>query len=122
MKTNYIVKLFVVAFLFMAGVAFAAAADKKPVGVSAKEYAVTTTVKDKKVIVTAVGKAGYHCNTLYPWKITVGEKVYTKKDASKFAEDGVVFKFDPAGVHKGTLKLSICNDAQCLMETAELTW
>lgn len=108
-------------FVFSIG-AHAAAADKKPVGASAKEYTVNAAVKDGKVVITAKGLAGYHCNTLYPWKVTVTDKTYTKKDAAKFAEDGVVFKIDPVKDQKATLKFSVCNDAQCIMETAALSW
>ena len=115
-------KLFIL-FSFVISVgAHASAADKKPASTSAKEYKVETTVKDGKVIISAKGQGGYHCNTLYPWKVKVTDKTYTKKDAAKFAEDGVVFKIAPVKDQKAELKFSVCNDQQCLMETASLSW
>ncbi len=102
--------------------AFAVAADKKPVGVTAAEYTVSVEVKGTDVIVTAKGAGGYHCNTQYPWKLTAADKIYTKKEAEKFGEESVVFKIASPGDKKASLKLSVCNNAQCIMETAELTW
>jgi hypothetical protein len=122
MKSNQSQAMLLSLALLFSGAAFAAAADKKPVGVSAAEYRVTVEVKDAKVIITAMGAGGYHCNTQYPWKLTAGDKLYTKKEADKFQEDGVVFKMDSTNDKKASLKLSVCNNAQCIMETAELTW
>ncbi len=119
---NKILNALVLLSFLVAFGAYAAAADKKPMGTTAKEYAVTTAVKNGKVVITAKGQGGYHCNTLYPWKLTVSDKTYTKKDAAKFAEDGVVFKIAPVKDQKATLKFSVCNDKQCIMETASLSW
>lgn len=122
MKPSSISKIFISAFFAFAVSAHAATADKKSVGASAAEYNVTVEVQGGKVVITAKGASGYHCNTMYPWKLTAGDKIYSKKDAAKFAEDAVVFKIAPVKEQKAVLKFSVCNDAQCIMETASLSW
>ena len=88
---------------------------------------VTATIK-------ITGKTGYHCNMLYPWKLTVtpGDGVtmpktkFKKADAAKFAESGVVFRvpYHASGAATVTakLKLSLCDEKQCKMETVDLSW
>ena len=90
--------------------------------------------KNPGAIIKATGKGGFHCNTLYPWKLTVkpgpvtGPKptILKKKDAQKFAKDAVIFKVShkPNTAKKATadLKFSMCNDKQCVMETVPLSW
>ncbi|MCP4680090.1 MAG: hypothetical protein GY854_32275 [Deltaproteobacteria bacterium] len=81
--------------------------------------------------ITATGKSGYHCNKLYPWKLTFvpgdGKKqILKKKDAKKFAEEAVIFTipYTPAAGKKTSvkLKLSMCDDKQCKMETVSFSW
>jgi hypothetical protein len=86
-------------------------------------------------IITTVGKNGYHCNMLYPWKLTVGQgdgisvskPVMKKPDAEKFTESAVVFRVpytatDAVKTMSASLKLSLCDDKQCQMETVALSW
>ena len=85
--------------------------------------------------ITTVGKTGYHCNMLYPWKltvqqgdgITVDKPILKKQDAAQFTEAGVVFKVpytaaDSVKTMAAALKLSLCDDKQCQMETVPLSW
>ena len=85
--------------------------------------------------ITTTGKSGYHCNMLYPWKLTIepsdgvtAEKAKLKKeDAAQFKEAGVIFKVaytaaEGAKPVNASLKLSLCDDKQCQMETVPLTW
>ena len=92
----------------------------------------TSKTGDKTLAtITATGKSGYHCNKLYPWKLTVipGDgttRVYKKKDAKKFAEEAVIFTI-PYNLVAGKktsakLKLSMCDDKQCKMETVSFSW
>ncbi|MCP4606954.1 MAG: hypothetical protein GY847_41660 [Proteobacteria bacterium] len=97
---------------------------------------VETAVKQGKTIatITATGKSGYHCNKLYPWKlaitpgpeIEIKKTVYKKKDAKKFAEDAVIFKISylkkADSKMRAKLKLSMCDEKQCKMETVTLSW
>jgi len=84
--------------------------------------------------ITTVGKSGYHCNMLYPWKLVVDQSeglsvakpVQKKEDAVQFTEKAVVFRFlftASAAVKtlSASLKLSLCDDKQCQMETVILT-
>lgn len=93
----------------------------------------TTSVKGRSVTTVSVkGKGGFHCNTLYPWKltltpdpgITLKQTVLKKKDAAKFSEGIVEFevKYTPkAGkAISGKLKFSVCNAKQCKMEVVSL--
>jgi hypothetical protein len=59
MKSNHPATMLVSLALLFSNAAFAAAADKKPIGVSAAEYFVTVEVKDAKVIITTKGAGGY---------------------------------------------------------------
>ncbi len=84
--------------------------------------------------ITAKGRSGYKCNMQYPWKLTlkpspgikVEKKIYKKKDAKKFAKEAVVFEIaytqESADKISAKLKLSMCDDKQCKMETVPLTW
>jgi hypothetical protein len=85
--------------------------------------------------ITTTGKSGYHCNMLYPWKLTiepgdgltVANPKMKKEDAAQFTEEGVVFKVpytatESATTVKAALKLSLCDDKQCQMETVALSW
>jgi len=85
--------------------------------------------------ITTTGKNGYHCNMLYPWKLTVEPAVGTtvakpklkKEDAAQFTEAGVIFKVPYTAARSATvvsaaLKLSLCDDKQCQMETVALSW
>lgn len=76
--------------------------------------------------ITVVGRGVYHCNTQYPWKLTVTEKgvekIYKKADAKEFSEKGVSFVVPYADAVKAALKLSMCSAEQCKMETVPLTW
>jgi len=88
----------------------------------------------QKATITVTGKAGYHCNKLYPWKltvapppgVTVAKPVLGKADARVMEEAKVVFVVPFSGktgtVVPASLKLSLCDDKQCQMETVELTW
>ena len=109
---------------------------KKPADKSAFYDVKVTSTKGQDgtvATITVKGKGGFHCNTLYPWKLTleaepgvvVGKTVLKKKDAAKFSEKEVVFqvKYTPkTGQSIGAkLKLSVCDDKQCKMETVSLT-
>jgi hypothetical protein len=85
--------------------------------------------------ITTTGKNGYHCNMLYPWKLTVepgngltiDKPKLKKEDAAQFTEAGVIFKVpytaaESATVVNAALKLSLCDDKQCQMETVALSW
>lgn len=93
-------------------------------GVDASEYKVTIEKKGDTTKIVTEGKSGYHCNTLYPWKLTIGEKqkerVYKKRDASEFSEKRVTFSIPKKEGTTGILKLSVCNDKQCIMKTETL--
>ncbi len=90
--------------------------------------------KEPVATIEVNGKAGFHCNTLYPWKLTVKPgpgagvepQILKKKDAKKFAKDAVIFKVsykkDPNKKTSADLKFSMCNDKQCVMETIPLSW
>jgi hypothetical protein len=118
----------------------AAAAFATPVVTSGSFYEVrveTARAADGSMTatITTVGKTGYHCNMLYPWKltlnpgdgITLSKPVLKKQDAAQFAETGVVFRVpytaaDTAKTVTASLKLSLCDDKQCQMETVALSW
>ena len=90
--------------------------------------------------ITVTGIKGYHCNMLYPWKLTLeptegisadhmkfkaGPK--EKKDATHYGEDSIVFTVPykasaTAKTVNATLKLSLCDDKQCQMEAVNLSW
>ena len=85
--------------------------------------------------ITTTGKNGYHCNMLYPWKLTVApgdgitvpKPMMKKDDAKQFKETAVIFEVpytaeDSATTLTAALKLSLCDDKQCQMETVALSW
>jgi hypothetical protein len=98
---------------------------------------VTAPVSDGSMLaaITTTGKNGYHCNMLYPWKLTVDQgtgitvpkPILKKDDAAQFKEPAVIFKVpytatDSATKVTAALKLSLCDDKQCQMETVKLEW
>ncbi len=92
-----------------------------------KEVAIKVEKTKETVKITATGKSGFHCNTLYPWKLTVEsgnnqQKVYKKEDAKSFTQRKVVFEIPYSKGESGKLKLSVCNDVQCIMHEEKLTW
>jgi hypothetical protein len=85
--------------------------------------------------ITTTGKNGYHCNMLYPWKLTVDQSAgitvpnpkLKKEDATQFTEAAVILKVpytatDAATNVTASLKLSLCDDKQCQMENVPLSW
>ena len=103
------------------------APGEKTKGIDNAEYKVQVEVKNGGVRISTIGKSGYHCNTLYPWKLTVlgkdkKETVFKKTDAKLFSEENVVFEVPSkkAAPLEATLKLSVCNDQQCIMKTEKL--
>lgn len=97
----------------------AVGAGERSSKIEAKEYEIAVKKNSGKFDVTTVGRSGYHCNTMYPWKITTRtnngkEKIYKKKDAKVFGEKSVSFLVDGT---EATLKFSVCNDQQCVMKT-----
>lgn len=120
MKKIKIIGGFVVA-IGMIGVV-AVGAGEKPKKIQAKEYEIAVKKNKDKFDVTTVGRSGFHCNTMYPWKITTRsrngkETIYKKKDAKVFGETSVSFLVDGT---EATLKLSVCNDQQCVMKTEKI--
>jgi len=132
-KPRYLAAL-VLAALFVAGTMATAAITK-----SGSFYTVkveTSGSADARLAkITTVGKNGYHCNKLYPWKLTVtpgtgvtaAKTSFKKGDAKQFSEAAVVFEvpYQAAADAKkvaAKLKLSLCDDKQCQMETVELSW
>jgi hypothetical protein len=92
---------------------------------------IKTQKKTKQAFATIkiTGRAGYHCNTLYPWKLIIKEggketRTMTKQEASHFTKDNVTFvvPYLKADGNEATLKLSMCNDKQCIMENASISW
>lgn len=86
-------------------------------------------------VITTTGKGGYHCNKLYPWKLTVtpgagvtmAKTTFKRADAKRFSEAAVVFEVPyqtttDAKTVSAALKLSLCDDKQCQMETVKLEW
>jgi hypothetical protein len=114
--------------LFLMVTAFdVGAGDKKTAVSSPKELDVTVTKKANIVSITAKGKSGYHCNTLYPWKLTVDgpaaqKKTYKKTDAKTFSKEKVVFEVPFIKGQQAKMKMSVCNETQCIMHTEELSW
>lgn len=85
--------------------------------------------------ITVRGKGAYHCNMLYPWKLTVSggdgitlaKPVFKKEDATQFTEAAVVFRVPYRAAESvksmsAALKLSLCDEKQCQMETVKLVW
>ena len=97
---------------------------------------VTTQTQEKRTLatITVTGKSGYHCNTLYAWKlrlepepgIALQKKVLRKRDAKKFSKEAVIFEVPynrgPNQKISATLKFSVCNEKQCLIEKIPLSW
>jgi hypothetical protein len=128
------------AILAAALVLFAAAAAYAATVKTGSFYEVrieTTRASDggMTAAITTVGKNGYHCNMLYPWKLTVNggdgitlaKPVQKKQDAAQFTEAAVVFRVPYAAAEavqsmSASLKLSLCDDKQCQMETVALSW
>ena len=113
-------------FLMTVGALSAAAGETKEVA-SRNELEVKVDKTAATITITATGKSGYHCNTLYPWKLTVtgpGQEkvVYRKKDAKAFSKDAVIFQVPYKKGQKAEMKMSVCNDAQCIMHTEEFSW
>ena len=90
---------------------------------------------NRTAVITVTGTKGYHCNKLYPWKltlkpaegITVKKTTFKKGDATKFAQKAVIFTVpysasDGAKTVTAKLKLSLCDDKQCQMESVNLSW
>ena len=107
------------------------AGEKQNTKESARQRPKALEVKVEKakgvVRIVAVGKAGFHCNTLYPWKLTVegganGAKIYKKKDAKKFSKERVVFEVPYVKGQRAKMKMSVCNDKQCIMHEEKLAW
>ncbi|MDJ0761975.1 MAG: hypothetical protein QNJ97_03210 [Myxococcota bacterium] len=85
----------------------------------------TKVVKDKKTAtITATGKNGYHCNMLYPWKVSIKsgtdlpeKKVLRKGDAKTFTEKKVVFELTTGTGEVGIeMKMSFCDNKGCKAE------
>lgn len=92
-----------------------------------KEFVVKVEKSNEVVRITVTGKLGYQCNTLYPWKLTVeglvdGEKVYKKSDAKQFSKEAVVFEVPYIKGQMARMKISMCNDTQCIMHEEKLSW
>jgi hypothetical protein len=97
---------------------------------------VSTAKKNDKMVATiaVTGKNDYHCNMLYPWKLTVKPKpgvtfekqTYKKEDAKTFSEKVVVFEViytaELGKKASANLKMSLCNAKQCDMAKVDLTW
>jgi E3 ubiquitin-protein ligase DOA10 len=97
---------------------------------------ITTTVQKKNTLATIKisGKSGYHCNTLYRWKLylkTIPRVVSKKKtlenrDAKQFTKEAVIFEVPymngPKEKISAKLKFSVCSEKQCLIEKIDLSW
>lgn len=124
------------AMLVLAAATAAVAATVNKAGSFYDVKVVTSGAGDARVAtITTTGKNGYHCNMLYPWKltvepsdgVTVAKPKLKKEDAAQFKEEGVVFKVSYTATTgakpvSASLKLSLCDDKQCQMETVALTW
>ena len=86
------------------------------------------------VLITVIGKQGYHINIDYPWMLTlhaadglVVEKYhYLGPDAETLAEEKAVFRI-PYRVKrdltvKANLKLAVCRDVRCIFDDVVLAW
>ena len=118
-------------FIILSGMIASIAADenseKLSSGQQSKEFVVKVDVVKNLVRISTRGKSGYHCNTLYPWKLTVEDtsttkKIYRKKDARKFTKQEVVFEVPHIKGQQAAMKISVCNDVQCIMHEAKLSW
>jgi hypothetical protein len=134
-KPRYIAVL-VLTSVFVAG-SVATAAITKSGSFYTVKIVTSGSGDSRKATITTVGKNGYHCNKLYPWKLTVkpGSGVTMAKtefkskkgDAKPFSEAQVVFTVPytataDAKQITAKLKLSLCDDKQCQMETVALSW
>ena len=127
--------------LTFAGASVASAAPIVKKGAFYKvEISVSGKGDSKVAKIKVTGVKGYHCNLLYPWKLTfeapegvtfekakykAGPKI--KKDATAYGEDAIVFTVPykasaGAGTINAKLKLSLCDDKQCQMETVSISW
>lgn len=102
-----------------------AQAAQKRIEKKGEFYELVISSEKGRTEIRVQGKNGYHCNTSYPWKLTVGEgdaeQVLKKKQAKKFSEKEVVFVFE-SKKRAAKLKMSMCNDKQCKMEKLPLSW
>ena len=86
------------------------------------------------VLITVIGKQGYHINIDYPWKLTVQpaeglvlEKYrYLGADAETLAEEKAVFRI-PYQVNRdmrveANLKFAVCKEVRCVLDEVVLTW
>ena len=109
-------------------VPFSSQATESKNGSTRNEIDVKVEKTATAVKITATGKSGYHCNTLYPWKLTVTgpengkSTTYKKADAKTFSEEKVVFELPSKKGQKAKMKMSVCNEKQCIMHTQELSW
>ena len=128
------IALLLLATVFAAG-SLAAAAVTKSGSFYTVKVETSGSGDSRTAKITTTGKNGYHCNKLYPWKLTVtpgagvtmGKTLFKRKDAKPFSEPTVVFTVpytasDDAKKISAKLKLSLCDDKQCQMETVELSW
>jgi hypothetical protein len=135
-KPSRQIAILVLAALFVAS-SLAAAAITKSGSFYTVKLEVTGSGDSRVATITTTGKNGYHCNKLYPWKLTVtpgagvtmAKKVFKSKkgDAKTFTEPKVVFQVpytatDGAEKVEAKLKISLCDDKQCQMETVKLSW
>jgi hypothetical protein len=67
---------------------------------------------------TVTAKGHWHVNKDYPWKATVGDKVFDKSKFS-FAETSAKISGLPAG--KAQLKGAVCDGPQCMPFSKEVT-
>lgn len=132
-KPRYIAIL-ILAAIFAVG-SLATAAITKSGSFYTVKVEITGSGDSREAKITTTGKNGYHCNKLYPWKltlkpgpgVTMAKKVFKKGDAKPFSEAAVVFTVpytataDAKSV-SAKLKLSLCDDKQCQMEKVKLSW
>jgi hypothetical protein len=68
--------------------------------------------------VTVTAKGHWHVNKDYPWKATVGDKVFDKSKFN-FTETSAKISGVPAG--KAQLKGAVCDGPQCMPFSKEVT-
>lgn len=81
-------------------------------------YTVTVTAGASGNELSVVPKAGFHVNTLYPWKYQSPDKTY-KRDEFELTEERAALSL-VAG-EDGELRFSVCNDQTCLIEKVAVT-
>jgi hypothetical protein len=130
-----ILAILAAALVLSAGVAVLAGTVTKTGTFYVVKVATSGSAGSMVVKITTTGTNGYHCNMLYPWKLTVdpGDGIAVakpklkKEDAAQFTEAAVVFEVpytatEAAKSVSATLKLSLCDDKQCQMESVALSW